>query len=198
MRSPPTWVLGYHGCDREVAEEIFAGRALLGPSKNDYDWLGHGAYFWENSPSRALEFASQATKQPKRTRGKIKTPAVVGAVIDLGECLDLLEASSIRIVSDGYERLVRALQENGLPLPENRLSSTSGEVSLRMLDCAVFEFVHKVREIEGLPKFTSVRAAFVEGNPIYPTAGFNERSHIQICVREPSTIHGYFRVAGFP
>ena len=33
----PTFILGYHGCDRELAEDVFAGRRALEPSVNDYD-----------------------------------------------------------------------------------------------------------------------------------------------------------------
>ncbi|HEX8463307.1 MAG TPA: hypothetical protein VF627_01700 [Abditibacterium sp.] len=53
----PAFTLGFHGCDRSVGEAILAGREEhLLPSKNDYDWLGWGIYFWESNPRRALEF----------------------------------------------------------------------------------------------------------------------------------------------
>jgi hypothetical protein len=41
-------------------------------------------------------------------------------------------------------------------------------------------------------------AAFIEGLPLYENAGFHEQTHIQICVRKPEQIIGYFRpiVAG--
>jgi len=32
-------VVGYHGCDAEVAERILDGTPFT-PSRNDYDWLG--------------------------------------------------------------------------------------------------------------------------------------------------------------
>jgi hypothetical protein len=44
-----------------------------------------------------------------------------------------------------------------------------------------------------------VRAAFIEGEPLYPNAGFNDRNHIQLCVVNPRCIKGYFRpLAGVP
>src|SRR5437667_162610 len=95
-------VLGYHGCDREVGERILGGGGHLQPSENDYDWLGSGIYFWEDTPSRALEWA----------------------------------------------------------------------------------------------EFDSVRAAFVEGEPLYPGAGFHRRTHIQLCVRSTAQVIGYFRSHG--
>ncbi len=34
------FVLGFHGCDESVGEQVLAGREPLAPSSNDYDWLG--------------------------------------------------------------------------------------------------------------------------------------------------------------
>jgi len=64
---------------------------------------------------------------------------------------------------------------------------------IRFLDCAVINFMHLMREEEGESPFDSVRAAFLEGPPLYGNAGFHERTHIQICVRKPQQIIGYFR-----
>ena len=74
------FVLGYHGCDTDVGEQLLAGEAFQ-PSDNDYDWLGPGIYVWEANPRRGLEFATEAM----RRRGSgISQPFVIGAVIDLG------------------------------------------------------------------------------------------------------------------
>ena len=75
-------VIGYHGCDRKVAERVVAGRDDLKPSQNAWDWLGHGIYFWEDSHGRALRWAKE---EAKHGGSKIKSPAVLGAVIDLRE-----------------------------------------------------------------------------------------------------------------
>jgi len=53
----PSFVLGFHGCDEVLAESVFAGKTTLTASQNNYDWLGHGIYFWENNPQRALDYA---------------------------------------------------------------------------------------------------------------------------------------------
>lgn len=37
-------ILGYHGCDTLVAEEVLAGRTPLRASENAYDWLGRGIH----------------------------------------------------------------------------------------------------------------------------------------------------------
>lgn len=56
--SYPSIVFGFHGCSEKVRDEILNSNGKhLKISTNKYDWLGHGIYFWENSPSRAKEFA---------------------------------------------------------------------------------------------------------------------------------------------
>jgi hypothetical protein len=42
--------------------------------------------------------------------------------------------------------------------------------------------------------YATVRAMFPEGAELYPGAGFREKTHIQICVREPEQILGAFRI----
>lgn len=178
----PTWVLGYHGCEREVAEKVLGqNKEHLQLSKNTWDWLGSGIYFWESNPQRALDWAKKHKKEP----------AVVGAIIDLGECLDLLEAESIGFVEEAYECLLDILQTAGRQLPQN----TGGQNRLRRaLDCEVINHLHWMREEDSMEPYDSVRAAFVEGDPIYPEAGFHKETHIQMCVRNPELIMGYFRV----
>ena len=63
----PNLVLGFHGCDQSVYEEVIIKNGMLNKSENTYDWLGHGIYFWENNPKRALEWAIELKK-----RGKIR------------------------------------------------------------------------------------------------------------------------------
>ena len=77
-----SFVLGYHGCSAEVGERCLMGEPLVG-SDQEYDWLGPGIYFWESDPLRAWEWADE-----KVDRSKFESAFVVGAVIDLGNCLD--------------------------------------------------------------------------------------------------------------
>jgi hypothetical protein len=66
------WVLAYHGCDKKVGERILAGKAEVCSSSNPYDWLGHGAYFWENSQARASHWAQYLKDHPGVSNAKIK------------------------------------------------------------------------------------------------------------------------------
>ena len=185
-----SFILGFHGCDRRLAERVFAGKAALKPSHNDYDWFGDGVYFWEHNARRAFEFATELAKRPHPSGQKITNPAVVGAVIDLGLCLNLLDSRFIEAVRDAYNELVLSSEAAAAPLPKN----TGGTDLLRRdLDCAVLRTVHQTREDKDERPFDTVRAVFVEGGPLYENAGFAARSHIQVCVREPACIKGYFR-----
>lgn len=190
--SLPNFILGFHGCDRKIGEAILAGAVVQVPSVNAYDWMGHGYYFWENNPARALDYAEEMKKFPKRTRGEIKEPFVVGAVIDLGLCLNLLENKSLQILKSAHLMLEEFAKASGTRLPVNKEST--GEILLRDLDCAVVEMLHQYRQEKGVRAYDSVRGMFAEGSALYPGAGFRERNHIQICVRNPNCIKGYFRV----
>ena len=188
---PSRLVIGHHGCDRTLAEAVVTRRATLHPSRNDYDWLGNGIYFWENNPHRAREWAVSDRKHGTGRTGKMREPFVIGAIIDPGNCLDLLEAESIAVVEESHAGLVRAYSAANLKVPQN--TTSDGELVVRRLDCAVINHVHQLRHEEGDEAFDSVRAAFVEGAPLYGGAGFHRRTHIQICVRDSRRIMGYFK-----
>ena len=156
-------------------------------SENGYDWLGIGYYFWENNYARALDFA---TNPPGRK--KFKIPSVLGAVIDLQYCLDLLDTQYIRLVRDSYDSLASSAIMFGLELPINKPVSGSKDLLVRELDYAVIENVHRIYRINAIKPFDSVRGVFVEGQELYPGAGFQNKNHIQICVRNPNCIKGFF------
>lgn len=193
----PSLVLGYHGCDQEVAERVLAGEDELRPSNNDYDWLGGGVYFWENNPARAIEYATLLMRYPQRSRGApVRHPAAVGALVDLGNCLNMLDSEALGIVGDAYLHLAnRVALQPGIVMPRNVAPKGASEPLLRFLDCAVIEAVHLARSRSGQQPFDTVRAAFIEGEPLYPNAGFAARNHIQVCVRNTRCILGYFRPA---
>ncbi len=189
----PGLLLGFHGTDRRIVERVLTGACDLEPSQNSYDWLGHGIYFWEYSPQRALDFARQASVNPRSTRGRIVDPAVIGAVIDPGRCLNFLEASALDQLRESY----KALESSGLSkLPKN----VGGIDKLqRHLDCAVVELLHAIRDEasteqdQRLLPYQTVRGAFWEGDELYPGAGFRQKNHVQLVVRDSSCIKGYFR-----
>ncbi|MBD8602178.1 MULTISPECIES: hypothetical protein [unclassified Pseudomonas] len=184
----PSFVLGFHGCDREIGEAVLAGDHIAA-SVNDYDWLGRGAYFWENSPERAFSYAEHISKYTKRGKGWIKHPYVIGAVIDLKLCLNLTDEGALEELRGAYEILVATSDE----IPINRPGFNADQDNLlRHLDCAVFMTLHEARDSVGLPEYASVRSPFLEGPQLYPGTFFRKQTHVQLCIRDASCIKGYF------
>ena len=185
----PSFILGYHGCDREVGQRLLLREASMRLSENSHDWLGHGAYFWENDRERALQWARFL-----KERGKIETPFVVGAVIDLGFCMDLTEISHAAQLKEAYQWFKQYYDETKIPMPENERGRTDDEdLILRHLDCAVINIMHVLRTERGEPPYDTVRGIFQEGRPVYENARIWEKTHVQICVRDPSkSVVGYF------
>jgi hypothetical protein len=79
-----------------------------------------------------------------------------------------------------------------IPKNENHSKDKGNDKVMRYLDCAVIEYTHSLLKTKGERPFDSVRAAFIEGDPIYEGAGFNEKTHIQICIINPICIKGFF------
>ena len=184
-RLSTSFVLAYHGCSRDVGESLLSGAKSFELSNNDYDWLGPGVYFWESNPDRALEFSREKIK---RSVGTYK-PFVVGAVIDLGMCLDLTTKDSIENLRDAHRSLLDTIGPTGGPLPAN-----GPENWRRRLDCAVIRFLHLIRQNSNSEPIDTVRGIFTEGNPIYAGSAFLEKTHVQIAVVNPSCIKAVFRV----
>jgi hypothetical protein len=185
-RLSSAFVLAYHGCDRAVGERLLAGTKFK-QSENDYDWLGSGIYFWESNPQRGLDFACESAT---RKGSKIREPYVVGAVVDLGACLDLTTANSIALVRIAYESVRADFEAAGQRLPSN-----SADGLRRKLDCLVLNRVRLLQDIRqvGAP-IQTVKGVFTEGRPAYEGGKFLEKTHIQIAVCDPSCIKGVFRV----
>lgn len=185
--SRPGLLIGFHGCEKSVRDNIVSGNSMLKASENGYDWLGAGFYFWENNYDRALEFA-----QNPPGKKKYKIPSVLGAIIDLEYCLDLLDTKYLRLVKGSYDNFVLSAHTNEQEKPQNKMVKGSTDKVLRELDCAVIENLHMMQRQTQFAPFDSVRGVFVEGDELYPGAGFHDKNHIQICIRNPNCIKGFF------
>ena len=175
--SYPLTVYAFHGCDREIAEAVLSGRQELKASENRWDWLGSGVYFWENAPERAYQWAVDIGK---------RNPAVVGAVVQLGTCLNLMDKTSNHQLQDAHQVLEASLTALGKSIPVNRDKG-------HFRDAAVINMAHVMAEKIGKP-FDTVRAAFIEGEPVFEGSAIRSDTHIQLCVRDPKkSIVAYFR-----
>lgn len=162
---------GYGGCGWwaiTVRVRTRRGASLPPDSRSaatEYDWLGDGAYFFQDAPARALEWARQRFGADA---------AVVGAEIDLDGCMDFLDVRWQGEVRLAYTRYRATLEQAGRPLP----LQTRGA---HRLDRSVINYLVTLLEERGL-HVTSVRAAFGEGEPVFADSALLDRSHVQIAV----------------
>lgn len=177
-------ILGYHGCDANIASDLLDGVPFK-KSINEYDWLGTGVYFWEYGPERANQFAVDQVN-----RGKVKKPAVVGAIIQLGHCFDLMDTRFTEDLGSAFQVYRKAMKNLGVPIPVNK--GKTPDKKLRNRDCAVLNFYLEACEREG-KTYQTVRGCFVEGGPAFTGSKIYKQSHIQISVRDLNCILGVFR-----
>ena len=130
--------------------------------------------------------------------GKIKVPFVIGAVIDLRNCLDLLNRQDLELLRSAHALFKKDRKAAGLEMPVNKKAprNQSPDKVLRSLDCAVIDYLHEITAKEdrppGLQPFDSVRGLFLEGEALYTGGGFKRKTHCQIAVKSDDCIKGYF------
>lgn len=193
-------VIGFHGCDEKVQTSLLNQPNKIKVSDKPYDCLGHGIYFWENNYDRALQWA-----KAKEKKGEIDKAAVIGAVLSLDHCLDLTDTNFINLLITYFELMRTEYNRINKILPTNKdvKGDKNKDLLLRDLDCAVIEFMHQriAEEIEAdtingrfsnYRHFDSARGLFTEGGPAFPGAGVQKKNHIQICIRNPNCIKGFF------
>ena len=181
----PLSIVGFHSCDKEVGLKALNGKIELMPGNNSWDWLGGGIYFWEQNPYRSTEYAEESANNIQFNKKPINNPFVLGAIIDLGNCFNLVESASLKILSSSYKGLCNAMYEAGKRMPVNKGNN-------RALDCAVIEYIHETNRDSSLGEYDTVRCAFSKGEEVYPGSAITSRLHIQICVRNLACIKGFF------
>lgn len=189
--SKMSFIYGFHGLDEAVAYDILTQQEEFKHSTKEYNWLGDGVYFWENNYERAVQYAIEDSQ---RKDTQITKPFVLGAIIDLGNCLDLLDQKYLDLLALAYRQFKDDTLKKNKELPINstfRNSDGDFDFKKRELDCAVIRYAHQLAKDEG-EYFDSVRAAFWEGELLYEGAGFKKQNHIQIAVLNPNCIKGIF------
>lgn len=169
-------VVAFHGTQRSTAERLIAGTPF-GPSENDDDWLGHGIYFWEYAPQQAWWWAER--------RYGAADAAVVGALVRLGRCIDLLDPSNATLLTIAHRELEGALTAAGQTLKNNMNKH-------KYRDCAVFNYLFAKLGMQSI-QVESTRAVFVPleagGLPrLWERSGIFRGAHIQLSVREANNI----------
>lgn len=170
-------IIGYHGTSAEIAEKLVDGEAFAA-SSNDDDWFGNGIYFWEYAPKQAWWWASKFKRK--------KRPAVAGAIIRLGRCLDLLDPVNVATLKRFHDDALQNWTAAKLPIPKNGNQH-------KKLDCALFNLFYA----ESVPAVETARAVYVpteSAKRAWKRSWIYEEAHIQICVRESQNILAVWRV----
>ncbi len=179
----PSLILGYHGCSTKTAAAILKQQIQHLPlSRSKDEWLGDGIYFWENSFHRAKQWAISHIE-------KNEEPAVLGAIIIPGNCLDLADSKALEDLKHvaNFLEFAWPILHRGKSIPANKDLRHS-------YDCALINFYHDFQKLKSKPEFDTVRAPFIEGKPIAKhNCSFYDKNHIQWAIRNPEqNIIGYF------
>lgn len=109
------------------------------------------------------------------------------------------------MVSLYHQLMAMAYKDADTQLPVNRdlPNDVYRDKIFRELDCSVIEYMHDQMHMQAqkdilekgfteYPIFDSTRGVFTEGGPAFEGAGIFEKSHIQLCIRNPNCIKGFF------
>lgn len=166
---PAPIVLGYHGTTISAARSIVRTGFRL--STNEEDWLGKGAYFFQDAPQHAFEWARQRYGYDV---------AVVRARIHLDDCMDMLDKTWDSELRTHYQILEQMYSNKGKKPPRQRRGRNV--VDRELIDLLIDRW-----ENRGIYK-RCVRAAFIEGPPIFPSSALYDRAHVQVAVRDTTLI----------
>ena len=170
-------IIGYHGTTAEIAERLVDGEAFA-ESANEDDWFGKGVYFWEYAPKQAWWWSTKFKSK--------KHPAVVGAIIRLGNCLDLLDPLNVATLKRFHDDTLAKWRAAKAEIPRNGNQHKN-------LDCALFNLFYGQSEVP----IETARAVYVpteSAKRAWPRSWIYEEAHIQICVRKPENILAVWRV----
>lgn len=165
-------ICGYHGTSTAKVTNILTNG--FRQSDNDYDWLGTGIYFFQDAPLRAKQWATQQYPE---------NPAVIRALIRLDNCIDLFDVAWQPVLKNLYNSFVAQYRWTNRPLPKQNPDRSKAH----RLDCAFFNFVSEVIFSQG-QSVESIRAAFMEGERLFPDSAIFDLAHVQIAIRNPTLI----------
>lgn len=191
----PRIVRAFHGTTLSNARAILSGSSPFQPSANAHDWLGHGIYFFEESQTLALDWAVGKVGS-LAALGRTEEPAVIGADLQLDDCLDICSGDWGPALSLIHRRLSATLKTQHGPVTTTAAGRHVVLADIQMpgstwtfnyTDCAVMDAIVRDQQKIGR-KITSKRAAFADGSQLYPNSYLLSRTHVQIAVIDLSIV----------
>lgn len=195
-------VRAYHGTTFSAASEIYHRRSPFRLSDKPGNWLGRGAYFFEENLAQAIDWAIHQVNLRARL-GVIDSPAILVADLDLTHCLDLCSSKW----HAHLESIAEKLGEAGvLPQQHGPTLTSAGNKTLPRTTFIVADYPMPAQTalehfadkdvIDALIKdlhdndepVSSVRASFSVGVQPYSNSHFFSDTHTQIAVLTPDTV----------
>ena len=161
--------VGYHGTTKASAEAILEGG--FATSKNPYDWLGDGVYFFQGASRRAWNWAWERHGSDA---------AVLGCEIQVVDFLDFTDPEWARFLTVQHDRYIEHCRIAGLPMPVQKGMA-------HFLDREVINYSIGALRQEGVA-IRGVRGVFAEGDLVYPDSAIYVLAHVQIAVLELDVI----------
>jgi hypothetical protein len=109
-------------------------------------------------------------------------PAVICSRIRLDDCIDLFDIGWQPLLKNVYNSFVEQYQATDRPLPQQNPARSKAH----RLDCAFFNY--SIEFIAGRQQIKAVRAAFIEGERLFPNSAIFKLTHVQIAIRSPDLI----------
>lgn len=177
----PYKIRAYHVTEQTNGTSILA--TGFNRSRNSYDWLGYGIYFYQEAPKFAIHWATK-----ERVEGAFTDPCLLGIDIEYRGFLDLLDYGQIDILRAVYDGLSKKAGKRFSKIKSKQKPFiVGGPPSGHALDRYVIEAAARLLQKQGIA-IRAVRAVFLSGQPIYDKSHLTDREHIQIAVRDPSLL----------
>ena len=178
-------VVGFHGTTREAMGEI-RNEGFRSDINRRPKWLGNGVYFFQDGYGHASAWARFIAEK------RASQPVVIRADISLKDCVDISDNKHWSFLKAFIETFPYDGVDHQLGL--DTIYRDMDEETRRKLgwnyedDFYVTGFFRSMKEQSGA---RSIRASFVEGFPVFRRSWLFDKSHICICVKDPSVIINY-------
>lgn len=159
---------GYHGTDSQCAQQILKSQQFK-KSNDDEEWLGDGAYFFENDKQQAVYYAKKAKK--------IVDYKVISVAIQSNSLLDLIDTETY----ESFEQFAYKLKD--------RYKKRKDKKPRQLMNSVVLDVMYKLKPYE------VVRAVFpVPRTSAAPRTNI-QQMQVQVCVKEQKCISDIKEVA---
>jgi len=176
-------VVGFHGTTEKSKLSIEKDGISIELRNRRPKWLGLGFYLFQDAPQAARLWANESSVR----RGD--SPAVLKATIDLRDSVDLTDIGYWQLFRDNIAKFGQPPQTQLGPEALFRNLSRAEQEQLYFNyedDHYVSAFVASLERYG--QRVRSIRAAFIEGQPVHSRSWLFDRAHVQICVRSPDVI----------